>query len=135
MASSQSRLVEVLFKFSLVSHFTSELEINIKFPTCWDGVNAEDSNGNHVAYSLECDGLENDGPNECYDFDCPETHPVKVSVISKVATSVSISSQESNPIQIPEIHLYVRILDYEGGAHVFSNDTDVRTIKFCKCVV
>jgi len=80
-----------------------ELEINIKFPTCWDGVHAEDINGNHVAYSLECDGLDNDGPNECYDFDCPKTHPVK----------------------IPEIHLYVRILDYEGGAHVFSNDTDV----------
>ena len=38
---------------------------------------------------------------------------------------------ESNLIQIPEIHLYVRILDYEGGAHVFSNDTDVSTIKFC----
>ena len=26
---------------------------------------------------------------------------------------------------MPEIHLYVRVLDYEGGAHVFSNDTDV----------
>ena len=122
-----------------MSRFPTELEINIKFPTCWDGVNAEDLNGNHVSYSLECDGLENDGPNECYDFDCPQTHPVKVSVINKVATSVSISSQiinsllawpESNPVQIPEIHLYVRILDYEGGAHVFSNDTDVRTIKF-----
>ena len=98
-------------------------------------MHAEDINGNHVAYSLECDGLDNDGPNECYDFDCPETHPVKVGVINKVATSVLIASQESNPVQIPEIHLYVRILDYEGGAHVFSNDTDVRTIKFCKCVV
>ena len=119
----------------MVSHSPSELEINIKFPTCWDGVNAEDLNGNHVAYSLECDGLDNDGPNECYDFDCPETHPVKVSVIYKIATSVSIASEESNPVQIPEIHLYVRILDYEGGAHVFSNDTDVRMIKFCKCVV
>ena len=84
MVSSRSRLVEVIFKFSLVSHFPPELEINIKFPTCWDGVNAEDPNGNHVAYSLECDGLENDGPNECYDFDCPETHPVKVNVIKKL---------------------------------------------------
>ena len=44
-------------------------------------MHAEDINGNHVAYSLECDGLDNDGPNECYDFDCPKTHPVKVSVI------------------------------------------------------
>ena len=79
MVSFPSRLVEVIFKFSSVSHFLPELEINIKFPTCWDGVNAEDINGNHVAYSLECDGLDNDGPNECYDFDCPGTHPVKVS--------------------------------------------------------
>jgi len=77
-----------------------ELEINIKFPTCWDGVNVEDINGNHVAYSEECDG---DVFNECFDFDCPESHPVRM----------------------PEIHLYVRVLNYEGGAHVFSNDTDV----------
>ena len=79
----------------MVSHSPSELEINIKFPTCWDGVNAEDLNGNHVAYSLECDGLENDGPNECYDFDCPQTHPVKVSVIKKVATnSISLEPRQ-----------------------------------------
>jgi len=77
-----------------------ELEINIKFPTCWDGVNVEDINGNHVTYSEECDG---DVFNECFDFDCPESHPVRM----------------------PEIHLYVRVLNYEGGAHVFSNDTDV----------
>ena len=96
MVSFLSRLVEVIFEFLLVSQFPSELEINIKFPTCWDGVNAEDINGNHVAYSLECDGLENDGPNECYDFDCPETHPVKVSVILIVAASVSNASQIIN---------------------------------------
>ena len=81
-------------------HFLTELEINIKFPTCWDGVNVEDINGNHVTYSNECDG----DSNECFDFDCPESHPVRM----------------------PEIHLYVRVLNYEGGAHVFSNDTDVR---------
>ena len=78
----------------------TELEFNIKFPTCWDGVNVEDINGNHVTYSEECDG---DVFNECFDFDCPESHPVRM----------------------PEIHLYVRVLNYEGGAHVFSNDTDV----------
>ena len=87
--------------FANFQHLLTELEINIKFPTCWDGVNVEDINGNHVTYSNECDG---DVSNECYDFDCPESHPVRM----------------------PEIHLYVRVLDYEGGAHVFSNDTDVR---------
>ena len=76
-----------------------ELELNIKFPTCWDGENAETTDQSHVSYALEC------GPdfNECFDFDCPESHPVR----------------------IPEIHLYVRILGYEGGAHMFSNETDV----------
>ena len=85
---------------AIFQHFLTELEINIKFPTCWDGVNVEDINGNHVTYSEECDG---DVFNECFDFDCPESHPVRM----------------------PEIHLYVRVLNYEGGAHVFSNDTDV----------
>ena len=65
-------------------------------------MNAEDLNGNHVSYSLECDGLDNDGPNECYDFDCPETHPVKVIIIYKVVTSVSIALQIIN--SSPESH-------------------------------
>ena len=80
-----------------------ELEINIKFPTCWDGVNTESVDGNHVAYSVECDGDEH---NECFDFDCPASHPVKM----------------------PEIHLYVRVLGYEGGAHMFADGGDVSTI-------
>ena len=100
MVSFLSRLAEVRSKSLLFRHFLTELEINIKFPTCWDGVNVEDINGNHVIYSEECDG---DVFNECFDFDCPESHPVRM----------------------PEIHLYVRVLNYEGGAHVFSNDTDV----------
>ena len=37
--------------FANFQHFLTELEINIKFPTCWDGVNVEDINGNHVTYS------------------------------------------------------------------------------------
>ena len=41
--------------------------------------------------------------NECFDFACPASHPV----------------------HLPEIHLYVRVRGYEGGAHVFSNDSDV----------
>ena len=77
----------------------AELEINIKFPSCWDGVNLEDVNGAHVAYSQECA----EDINECFDFDCPASHPVKM----------------------PEIHLYTRVVNYEGGAHVFANDTDV----------
>ena len=80
--------------------FILELEINIKFPTCWDGVNIESVDQSHVAFALECDG---DEFNECFDFDCPDSHPIRM----------------------PEIHLYVRVLGYEGGAHVFSNDTDV----------
>jgi len=77
----------------------SELEINIKFPTCWDGNNVESQDQTHVVYSPECDGNEH---NECFDFDCPASHPVK----------------------LPEIHLYVRILGYEGGAHMFADGTD-----------
>ena len=84
---------------SLTSHLP-ELEINIKFPTCWDGTNVESETGDHVAYSEECDGDEH---NECFDFSCPASHPVKM----------------------PEIHLYVRVLDYEGGAHMFSDGSDV----------
>ena len=53
-----------------------------------------------MVYSLECDG---DKHNECFDFDCPASHPVK----------------------LPEIHLYVRILGYEGGAHMFADGSDV----------
>ena len=74
--------------------------MNIKFPTCWDGVNTESLNGNHMVYSEDCDGDEH---NECFDFDCPASHPVK----------------------LPEIHLYVRVLGYEGGAHMFADGTDV----------
>ena len=80
--------------------FLLELEINIKFPTCWDGNNVESQDQTHVVYSPECDGNEH---NECFEFDCPASHPVK----------------------LPEIHLYVRVLGYEGGAHMFADGTDV----------
>ena len=82
----------------------SELEINIKFPTCWDGVNLEAKDGaQHMVYSDECDGKEVNGFDECFVFDCPSSHPVKM----------------------PEIHLYVRVLNYEGGAHVFADGSDL----------
>ena len=83
-----------------------ELELNIKFPTCWDGVNVEAVDQSHVSYALEC----GEDFNECFDFDCPESHPVRM----------------------PEIHLYVRILNYEGGAHMFANETDVSYETSCK---
>ena len=60
----------------------------------------EDKEGKHVAYSEECYELE---MNECFDFACPASHPVRM----------------------PEVHMYVRVRDYKGGAHVFANDSDV----------
>jgi len=52
-----------------------------------------------VVYSEECDGEH----NECFDFPCPDSHPVNM----------------------PELHWYYRVLGYQGGAHVFSDGTDV----------
>jgi len=78
----------------------SELELNIKFPTCWDGKRVDSTDGSHVAYSSRCDGERH---NECFDFDCPSSHPIKM----------------------PELHLYVRVRDYEGGAHMFADGSDV----------
>ena len=79
----------------------TELEINIKFPTCWDGVNLEAKDGQeHVVYSEDCDVDEH---NECFEFACPDSHPVKM----------------------PEIHWYYRVLEYKGGPHVFADGTDV----------
>ena len=77
-----------MFKLKEIYDVFVELEINIKFPTCWDGQNVESSSGDHVMYAPECDGEEH---NECFDFDCPSSHPVRM----------------------PEIHLYVRVLGYE----------------------
>ena len=76
----------------------SELEINIKFPTCWDGQNIESSSGDHVMYAPECDGDEH---NECFDFDCPSSHPVRM----------------------PEIHLYIRVLGYEVRLYIYATSS------------
>ena len=104
MASFHYKLAMVrrsVDKHILVMLDFPELEINIKFPTCWDGINLESVGGKkHVVYSEECDG---DLHNECFDFDCPASHPVR----------------------IPEVHLYIRVLEYKGGPHVFSDGTDV----------
>ena len=53
-----------------------------------------------MSYASGCDGDEH---SECFYLDCPSSHPVKM----------------------PEIDLYVRVLGYEGGAHVFSDGSDV----------
>ncbi|QDZ21445.1 DUF1996 domain-containing protein [Chloropicon primus] len=81
-----------------------ELEINIKFPTCWDGQRLWSEDQSHVAWSVDCSDLTSSGSfdPECFDFDCPASHPVK----------------------LPEIHFYTRIHNYGGGAHTFSDGTD-----------
>ena len=86
-----------------------ELEMSIIFPTCWDGVNLESQDGQqHVVFAENC--KETNDPNadiECFNLNCPASHPIKM----------------------PEIHFYVRILGYEGGAHVFADGTDVSNLK------
>ena len=87
-----------------------ELEINIKFPTCWDGVNLEAKEGvEHVVYADGCDG----DSNECFEEPCPDSHPVKM----------------------PEIHWYYRVSEYQGGPHLFADGTDVRNGWFCRIMI
>jgi len=72
----------------------SELEIRIVFPTCWDGRLSSDDYMSHVTFDLE-DGGSFDGA-------CPSSHPRK----------------------LPEVQFYFRVLNYEGGHHLFSDGTD-----------
>ena len=70
-----------------------ELETEMVFPDCWDGVNIDSPNHmDHVAYSA---------PDESVDEPCPATHPVR----------------------IPKIAFFVRLRNYMGGPHVFSDGT------------
>ena len=63
-----------------------ELELNIKFPTCWDGVNTEAQNGNpHVIYSPDCDPNHD---NECFDHSCPNSHPQKGFIMRNIETKL-----------------------------------------------
>ena len=72
---------------------TEELETEMVFPDCWDGVNLDSANHmDHVAYS---------SPGEDVSQPCPSTHPVR----------------------IPLISLFVRLRNYQGGPHVFSDGT------------
>eukprot|EP00931_Biecheleriopsis_adriatica_P105709 TRINITY_DN8024_c0_g1_i1.p1 TRINITY_DN8024_c0_g1~~TRINITY_DN8024_c0_g1_i1.p1 ORF type:complete len:482 (+),score=75.40 TRINITY_DN8024_c0_g1_i1:71-1447(+) len=79
-----------------------ELEIQLGFPTCWDGKNVTSPDGtSHVAYAIKDEPA--DSPELEFAFPCPASHPVK----------------------IPEIRFYFRIKNYEGGAHGFSNGGDM----------
>ena len=88
----------------LPTHACWELEINIKFPTCWDGVHLESTDESHVSWAEGCASAitEESWDPECFDLPCPASHPVRM----------------------PEIHFYTRILDYQGGQHVFSDGSD-----------
>lgn len=68
-----------------------ELEVSMRFPTCWDGVNLDsDDHTSHVSYDLD---------GGTFDGDCPPTHPVR----------------------LPQIQLFFRIKEYDGGHHTFSH--------------
>lgn len=68
-----------------------ELEVSMRFPQCWDGVNI-DSPPDHTSHVVYADSEEVDAA-------CPDSHPVK----------------------IPQIHFFFRINDYDGGWHTFSD--------------
>jgi len=80
----------------------AELEIQLGFPSCWNGKTPTSPDGtSHVSYAIKDEPP--DSPELEFAFPCPKSHPVK----------------------IPEIRFYFRIKDYEGGHHVFSNGGDM----------
>jgi len=70
-----------------------ELEVSMNFPTCWDGVNI-DSDDHTSHVSYDLEG-------GVFDGECPSTHPVK----------------------IPQISFFFRIVPYNGGKHIFADNT------------
>jgi len=80
----------------------AELEIQLGFPTCWNGVDVTSADGtSHVAYAIKDEPA--DSPENEWAFPCPASHPTK----------------------LPEIRFYFRIKNYKGGHHVFSNGGDM----------
>mmetsp|Transcript_39147 Transcript_39147/g.62717 ORF Transcript_39147/g.62717 Transcript_39147/m.62717 type:complete len:563 (+) Transcript_39147:37-1725(+) len=70
-----------------------ELQLFLKMPECWDGVNLDSADHrSHVAHAQPI-GLTNGT--------CPTTHPVK----------------------LPTIRVFTRIYNYKGGYHIFSDGT------------
>jgi hypothetical protein len=72
-----------------------ELEVSMKMPNCWDGVNIDSppSHTTHVAYSEDSE----------FDTNCPASHPIK----------------------LPQVQLFFRIFRYDGGWHTFSDGSGV----------
>ena len=72
-----------------------ELEVSMTMPNCWDGFRV-DSPPEHVDHVAYAEG-------GVFDGDCPASHPVRV----------------------PQIWLFFRIFDYDGGWHTFSDGSSV----------
>jgi hypothetical protein len=73
----------------------AELEVSMVLPNCWDGVNI-DSPPEHTNHVAYPE-------KSIFDEKCPDSHPVK----------------------LPQIRLFFRIFDYNGGWHMFSDGSDV----------
>jgi len=72
-----------------------ELEVSMRMPSCWDGVRLN-SPPYHTEHVAYADANEPDAT-------CPDSHPIK----------------------LPIIHLFFRIMPYDGGWHTFSDGTGV----------
>lgn len=76
-----------------------ELAVSLVFPTCWDGTSLDsDNHRDHVVYAAGRESGQLDTFTGA-DFECPSTHPVL----------------------LPQILLFIRFLDYPGGAVELSN--------------
>jgi len=72
-----------------------ELEVSMRMPNCWDGVNIDSppSHTSHIEYAED----------SAFDGECPSSHPVK----------------------LPQIQLFFRIIPYDGGWHTFSDMSSI----------
>lgn len=81
-----------------------ELGIVMLFPNCWDGVNLDSiDHSSHVAYAQGAEDatLDTFASNKyTLGENCPASHP----------------------IVLPQILLFIRLMNYKGGHHVLSND-------------
>ena len=75
----------------------SELEIKIVFPACSNGEKTSDDHMSHVAYAEGDWSTQEEG----FNAECPSTHPIR----------------------IPEVQMYFRLYNYQGGAYTFSDGT------------
>jgi hypothetical protein len=83
----------------------SELEIKIVFPACSNGQKTSNDHMSHVAYA---DGAWT-SQEDAFQAECPSSHPIR----------------------IPEVQMYFRLYNYQGGAYTFSDGTsDIHTDYF-----